>query len=170
MKVNAIRCKNCNTIIYSRAEHDFHWCPCGRCAVDGGFDYFKIVGNREDWEVVDFDVLEDVPVGEAKNILYSDWNFNENKFGTKVLGPEYNEAFNPLFASKEGQIERENLKPIKVGGEPQSDGTCLYNSDIADSTKIAGVVVGCENRIDDGRWDDDYPSSVDEIKNGDRSW
>jgi hypothetical protein len=57
MKVNAIRCKNCNTIIYSRAEHDFHWCPCGRCAVDGGFDYFKIVGNREDWEVVDFDVL-----------------------------------------------------------------------------------------------------------------
>ena len=170
MKVNAIRCKNCNTIIYSRAEHDFHWCPCGRCAVDGGFDYFKIVGNREDWEVVDFDVLEDVPVGEAKNILYSDWNFNENKFGTKVLGPEYNEAFNPLFASKEGQIERENLKPIKVGGEPQSDGTCLYNSDIADSTKIAGVVVGCENKIDDGRWDDDYPSSVDEIKNGDRSW
>lgn len=170
MKVNAIRCKNCNTIIYSRAEHDFHWCPCGRCAVDGGFDYFKIVGNREDWEVVDFDVLDDVPVGEAKNILYSDWNFNENKFGTKVLSAVEAAAFDPLFASKEGQIERENLKPIKVGGEPQPDGTCLYNSDIVDSTKMSGVVLGCENRIDDGSLDDDWPSSVDEVKNGYRSW
>lgn len=170
MKVNAIRCKNCNTIIYSRAEHDFHWCPCGRCAVDGGFDYFKIVGNREDWEVVDFDVLGDVPVGEAKNILYSDWNFNENKFGTKILSPAEREEFDPLFASKEGQIERENLKPIKVGGEPQPDGTCLYNSDVVDLTKKSGVIVGCESIIDDGSWSDDYPSSVDEIKNGDRSW
>lgn len=94
MKVNAIKCKNCNTIIYSRATHDFHWCPCEKCAVDGGLEYFKIVGNREDWEVIDFSVLDDVPVGEAKNILYGDWNFNENKFGTKVLSPECDKAFN----------------------------------------------------------------------------
>lgn len=94
MKVNAIKCKNCNTIIYSRATHDFHWCPCGKCAVDGGLDYFKIAGNREDWEVIDFSVLDDIPVGEAKNILYNDWNFNENKFGTKVLSSENDKAFN----------------------------------------------------------------------------
>lgn len=170
MKVNAIKCKNCNTIIYSRAEHDFHWCPCGKCAVDGGFEYFKIVGNREDWEVVDFDVLENVPVGEAKNILYGDWNFNENKFGTKILGPEHNKAFEPLFASKEGQLERENLKPIKCGRDPQPDGTCLYTSDVVDLTNKPGVVVGCASTIDDGSWDDDYPSSVDEITDGYRSW
>ena len=114
MKVNAIKCKNCNTIIYSRAKHDFHWCPCGKCAVDGGFDYFKIVGNREDWEMTELNVLEDHTDGEAKNILYNDWNLNENKFGIKVLSPEHDKAFEPLFASKEGQIERENLEPSSV--------------------------------------------------------
>ena len=145
MKVNAIRCKNCNTIIYSRAEHDFHWCPCGRCAVDGGFDYFKIVGNREDWEVTELNVLEGHADGEAKNILYNDWNLNENKFGTKILSSERNEAFDPLFASKEGSIDLNSLP----------DGS--------------GVNVGCGSIIDDGRWSD-YPSSVDEIANGDRSW
>lgn len=169
MKVNAIRCKNCNTIIYSRTTHDFHWCPCGRCAVDGGFDYFKIVGNREDWEITELNVLEGHADGEAKNILYNDWNLNENKFGTKVLSAVEAAAFDPLFASKEGQIERENIRPIKAGGEPQPDGTCLYNSDIVDLTKKSGVVVGCGTIIDDGRWSD-YPSSVDEIANGDRSW
>ena len=60
----------------------------------GGVDYFKIAGNREDWEVIDFSVLDNVPVEEAKNILYNDWNFNENKFGTKVLSPENDKAFN----------------------------------------------------------------------------
>jgi len=41
---NAIRCKKCGDIIESKTVHDFKFCSCGSCAVDGG------CGNREDWE------------------------------------------------------------------------------------------------------------------------
>ena len=37
---NAIRCRKCGDVIES----------CGVCAVDGGHDYLRRCGNREDWE------------------------------------------------------------------------------------------------------------------------
>ena len=30
--------------------HDFKFCSCGACAVDGGHDYLRRCGNLEDWE------------------------------------------------------------------------------------------------------------------------
>ena len=47
---NAIRCKKCGDIIESETVHDFKFCSCGSCAVDGGHDYLRRCGNREDWE------------------------------------------------------------------------------------------------------------------------
>ena len=47
---NKIRCKKCGDIIESTSVHDFKWCSCGSCAVDGGHDYLKRSGNKEDWE------------------------------------------------------------------------------------------------------------------------
>lgn len=47
---NAIRCKKCGDIIESETVHDFKFCSCGSCAVDGGLDYLRRCGNREDWE------------------------------------------------------------------------------------------------------------------------
>ena len=47
---NAIRCKKCGDIIGSKTVHDFKFCSCGSCAVDGGHDYLRRCGNREDWE------------------------------------------------------------------------------------------------------------------------
>lgn len=38
---NAIRCKLCGDIIESTYRHDFKWCKCGNCAVDGGKSYLK---------------------------------------------------------------------------------------------------------------------------------
>ena len=46
---NAIRCKKCGDIIESKTVHDFKFCSCGSCAVDGGHDYLRRCGNREDW-------------------------------------------------------------------------------------------------------------------------
>ena len=43
---NAIRCKKCGDVIESKTVHDFKFC----CAVDGGRDYLRRCGNREDWE------------------------------------------------------------------------------------------------------------------------
>ena len=47
---NRIRCKKCGEIIESFTVHDFKWCPCGSVAVDGGKDYLRRCGNREDYE------------------------------------------------------------------------------------------------------------------------
>lgn len=38
---NKIKCKKCGDIIESMHRHDFKWCSCGQCAVDGGHDYLK---------------------------------------------------------------------------------------------------------------------------------
>ena len=45
---NKIRCKKCGDIIVSKTRHSFVVCKCGAVAVDGGHDYLKRVGNRED--------------------------------------------------------------------------------------------------------------------------
>ena len=47
---NAIRCRKCGDIIESKTVHDFKFCGCGACAVDGGHDYLRRCGNLEDWE------------------------------------------------------------------------------------------------------------------------
>ena len=47
---NAIRCKKCGDVIESKTVHDFKFCSCGSCAVDGGHDYLRRCGNLGDWE------------------------------------------------------------------------------------------------------------------------
>ncbi|MCR4814783.1 MAG: hypothetical protein K5879_08145 [Lachnospiraceae bacterium] len=47
---NRIRCLKCGDIIESENVHDFRWCQCKSCAVDGGHDYLRRVGNKENWE------------------------------------------------------------------------------------------------------------------------
>jgi len=47
---NKIKCKICGDIIESISVHDFKFCNCGKVAVDGGCNYLKRCGNREDWE------------------------------------------------------------------------------------------------------------------------
>ncbi len=42
---NAIRCKKCGDIIESKTVHDFKFCSCGSCAVDGGHDYLRRCGK-----------------------------------------------------------------------------------------------------------------------------
>ena len=50
IKRNAIRCRKCGEVIESRSVHDFKFCSCKACAVDGGREYLRRCGNREDWE------------------------------------------------------------------------------------------------------------------------
>lgn len=50
IKCNKIRCKKCNEIIESKDVHDFKFCKCGACAVDGGKNYLRRCGNPEDCE------------------------------------------------------------------------------------------------------------------------
>ena len=48
--VNKIKCIKCGDVIESSSIHDFRFCKCGSVAVDGGRNYLRRCGNREDWE------------------------------------------------------------------------------------------------------------------------
>lgn len=45
---NSAQCMKCGDIIESKNRHDFVWCKCKAIAVDGGKDYIKRIGNKED--------------------------------------------------------------------------------------------------------------------------
>ena len=50
IKTNKIQCLKCGDIIESFTVHDFKYCSCGACAVDGGKDYLRRCGNLEDFK------------------------------------------------------------------------------------------------------------------------
>ena len=50
IRTNKIKCQKCGDIIESTSVHDFKFCSCRACAVDGGMEYLRRVGEHEDWE------------------------------------------------------------------------------------------------------------------------
>ena len=46
---NAIRCNKCGQVIESKHRHDFVMCKCGSVGVDGGHDYLRRIGDKENW-------------------------------------------------------------------------------------------------------------------------
>ena len=47
---NQIKCNHCGDIIESHSVHDFKFCSCKKVAVDGGKEYLRRLGYKEDWE------------------------------------------------------------------------------------------------------------------------
>lgn len=63
---NKIKCRKCGEIIESFSVHDFKFCSCGACAVDGGHDYLRRCGSSEDWEdLTETEVIPDGPLPET---------------------------------------------------------------------------------------------------------
>ena len=55
---NRIKCKKCGEIIESTSRHGFK--SCGAVAVDGGKDYLRRVGSKEDYEeLVEYEGSDD---------------------------------------------------------------------------------------------------------------
>lgn len=77
MKIQALKCKKCGDIIFSRSRHDFRYCSCGAIFVDGGFDYFRYGGDFADMESVK------ILVDATKDDLYQDWSRGINKYGLR---------------------------------------------------------------------------------------
>lgn len=50
IRINRIKCLKCGDIITSETVHDFKWCKCQSCAVDGGTNYLRRCGNPDEWE------------------------------------------------------------------------------------------------------------------------
>lgn len=60
--VNKAKCKKCGDIIESKEVNDFKRCTCGSIAIDGGQEYIKRVGNKDD-------IIE---LAKFKNIIKKD--------------------------------------------------------------------------------------------------
>jgi len=74
-KVITIQCPNCKDIVYSRSRHDCRGCFCGQVAIDGGFDYNRILFKKIRPK------LKSKYVIATKEDLYNDWNDAIDKFG-----------------------------------------------------------------------------------------
>lgn len=79
MNIRAIKCTNCGDTIYSRANHDYMTCTCGKCSIDGGQD------SEYYWVSADADYVEDATFEMDTTLqeLYDDWNEGTDKLGRK---------------------------------------------------------------------------------------
>lgn len=78
---NAIRCKHCGDIIESTYRHDFKFCSCHHCAVDGGLDYLRRDGCPVDWEdLSEFKEVEVTPKYKVRDIVTFEY------FGSLIKG------------------------------------------------------------------------------------
>lgn len=68
---NRIKCLKCGDVIESNSVHDFKFCSCQACAVDGGHDYLRRLGHVEDWK--DMSETEEVEDEPAKKIPENWW-------------------------------------------------------------------------------------------------
>lgn len=68
---NRIKCLKCGDVIESNSVHDFKFCSCQACAVDGGHDYLRRLGHVEDWE--DMSETKEVEDKPAKKIPENWW-------------------------------------------------------------------------------------------------
>jgi hypothetical protein len=76
LKVKAIKCHNCEDVIFSRTRDDFRECSCRLIHVDGGFEYFKVghvSGSK--YEIIELNL----PV--SMDDLYEDWNEMTDQYG-----------------------------------------------------------------------------------------
>jgi hypothetical protein len=74
-KVQAIECPFCGYILYSRARHDFRYCQCESCFIDGGFDYPRYGGPLDQIK------KHDLEVPLTRQELYDDWNNRTDRYG-----------------------------------------------------------------------------------------
>ena len=86
MKIQAVKCYNCGTIIFSRCEHDIQTCCCFNLNRDKRGKYISINGGLDDPRVKGengslFKRVEVEIRDISRSELYRDWNLNINVYG-----------------------------------------------------------------------------------------
>lgn len=93
MNIDYIKCNHCENYVFSFNTHDYKQCKCGKVAIDGGFEYTRLIGNQEDR------VLFNVPIREAIEHIREQF----------IWGRNYDENMKPL-----AKTERILLKDLKT--------------------------------------------------------
>lgn len=91
MDINAVYVKKTKEILYSRSRNDFRWCEYNRVGVNGGLEYFKVVGDPDEYIEIhlDGDVL-------LKHILIYD-----DVFGNKNVPSKYKDGYHGRYQLNE---------------------------------------------------------------------
>lgn len=79
--VNSIQCNNCKDIITSYYTHDFKFCKCRGCSVDGGLFYQHLSGDY-----INLVIYDDGTHNTRRNII---WGRNYDKNNNKLPETEY---------------------------------------------------------------------------------
>ena len=78
-EVIAAYCNLSDCWLFSRAHHDFRWCPGRHIAIDGGFtSYSPKIAYNGDGKPPE---IMKMKVNATREQLYNDWNKGEDKFG-----------------------------------------------------------------------------------------
>ena len=48
-----VRCLKCGSMINTDTDYQYIECACGKIAVDGGKEYYRIIGEKENYEIVE---------------------------------------------------------------------------------------------------------------------
>lgn len=97
---NRIRCKCCGDVIESKSTHDFKYCSCGKCAVDGGLNCLKRSGNTEDYEELSsFKEIDITPKYEVEDIVAFVYLGSELSGQIKDVYLEFN-SVTPIYLIK----------------------------------------------------------------------
>ena len=104
-----IRCRKCGDILQSKYRHDFQMCKCGSCYIDGGDDYCRVGGEKENIEWIDrndgkqfkylFDYCEEI----INKKIMSNW-YTRGKLDRKTWKLE----------DQENELKKGQVKVIKV--------------------------------------------------------
>jgi len=61
VKPNTIKCKLCHSTAYSPHGKAAQMCECGKCGVDTSDYYERFLGNREDFDYIDYKTGDVLP-------------------------------------------------------------------------------------------------------------
>lgn len=108
MIIKGVFCKLTNEIIYSRSIHDCIFSEDKSISVDGGFEYFKVTGDIQEYIIVHLDsdaLLEQILFYDYK---YSNKNANEypnGYYGRFKIGPYSNTKFYKKLVTNFNEIK-----------------------------------------------------------------
>jgi len=77
---NQIRCNKCGDEPFSKYRHDYVPCKCGSVAVDGGMDYFRRTGNKNDYVEMSYS-MNDAVINDCVEAVKWARDTNRNDLG-----------------------------------------------------------------------------------------
>ena len=124
---NAILCNLCGDVIESTYRHDFKWCKCGNCAVDGGKSYLKRCFKTKPDDLEELSVSLEVYEYNGENLykenylpdwmmdaLYTDKSIYYNCYSALCVGGKVVSIGDYIVLGNDGKIKAFTYDELNV--------------------------------------------------------